>query len=123
MLGMTNRQTPDSPPPPIPADPDLPKFEPVQRRYRHDGWTPERQRAFIAALAEWGNVTAAAETVGMTPEGAYYLRRQPGAESFHQAWETALAMEGPAPVVRPMTLRGLMHALAAQQERREAERE
>ena len=51
----------------------LPQFEPVPRKYRHDGWTPERQKAFIAALAESGNVTAACEHVGMTTEGAYYL--------------------------------------------------
>lgn len=32
-----------------------PQFEPVPRLHvRHDGWTPERQRAFIKALAETG---------------------------------------------------------------------
>ncbi|HEX2763027.1 MAG TPA: hypothetical protein VHM92_04155 [Allosphingosinicella sp.] len=29
-------------------------FTPVPRRYRHDGWTPERQVAFIEALADTG---------------------------------------------------------------------
>lgn len=32
------------------ARPPLPDFTPVPRKYRHDGWTPERQRAFIGAL-------------------------------------------------------------------------
>jgi hypothetical protein len=31
--------------------PPLPDFAPVPLRYRHDGWTPERQRGFIEALA------------------------------------------------------------------------
>lgn len=30
---------------------DLPDFDPVPRQCkRHDGWTPERQKAFIEAL-------------------------------------------------------------------------
>lgn len=102
------------PPPTAPENAALPAFDPVPRKHRRDGWTPERQRAFIHALAEWGNVTAAAEAVGMSFEGAYYLRRQPGAESFRAAWEGALAMEGPEPCVPPLTMRGLMHALEAQ---------
>ena len=65
-------------------------FWPVPRKYRHDGWTPDRQRAFIAALAETGAVSLAAKAVNMSPEGAYYLRRQPGAEEFGKAWESAL---------------------------------
>lgn len=65
-------------------------FEPVPRHYRHDGWTPDRQRAFIAALAETGSVKAAAKRINMSPEGAYYLRRQPGADSFRAAWNAAL---------------------------------
>jgi len=68
----------------------LPTFEPVPRKYRHDGWTPERQRAFIRALADTGSVSRAARAVNMSPEGAYYLRRQPGSEGFRRAWEAAL---------------------------------
>ncbi|WP_374527195.1 hypothetical protein [Novosphingobium sp.] len=71
----------------------IPDFRPVPRHYnRHDGWTEERQRGFIAALADTGSVKAAAQRVNMTPEGAYQLRRHPEAESFRQAWETALAL-------------------------------
>lgn len=65
-------------------------FTPVPRRYRHDGWTPERQRAFIVALAETGSVTHAAARVNMAKEGAYQLRLQPGAEGLCAAWEAAL---------------------------------
>ena len=68
----------------------LPAFEAVPRKHRHDGWTPERQRAFIEALADTGCVSRAAARVNMSPEGAYYLRRQPNAESFRRAWEAAL---------------------------------
>lgn len=65
-------------------------FTPVPRKYRYDGWTEERQRGFIPALADLGSVKHAARAVGMTPEGAYHLRRQPGAESFAAAWDAAL---------------------------------
>ena len=68
----------------------LPDFDAVPRKYRHDGWTPDRQRAFIEALADTGSVSRAAARVNMSPEGAYYLRRQPGAEGFRRAWEAAL---------------------------------
>jgi hypothetical protein len=70
----------------------LPDFTPVPRQnVRHDGWTPERQREFIEALADTGSVAAACKAVDMSTVGAYYLRRQAGAESFRAAWEAALA--------------------------------
>ncbi len=65
-------------------------FDPVPRRSRHDGWTPKRQRAFIAALAETGSIRQAAKALNMAAEGAYSLRRQPGAEGFRAAWDAAL---------------------------------
>jgi len=71
----------------------LPTFSPVPRQTsRHDGWTEERQRGFIAALADTGSVKAAAHRVNMTPEGAYLLRRHPQGASFRKAWEAALAL-------------------------------
>jgi hypothetical protein len=67
---------------------ELPAFTPVPlSRSRRDGWTAERQRAFIAALAERGVVGAAARSVGMGATSAYNLRRRAGAESFAQAWD------------------------------------
>ena len=75
---------------PPPAE-SIPFFTPVPRRHnRHDGWTATRQRGFIEALAARGSVRAAALSVGMTPEGAYALRRSPGAEEFRTAWDAAL---------------------------------
>lgn len=68
----------------------LPEFAPVPRRKRLGGWTVERQRAFIEALADTGSVTDAAKRVNMTTEGAYYLRRAAGAEGFRAAWEAAI---------------------------------
>lgn len=77
------------------ATDDLPAFTPVPlARARHDGWTPERQRGFIAALAESGVVAAAARTVGMGVTSAYNLRRRPGAESFAAAWDLVEEMAG-----------------------------
>ena len=71
---------------------DLPAFTPVPSRARHDGWTPERQRRFIAALAAAGTVAAAARHVGMSPKSAYALRRRAGEDTgFVQAWDAALA--------------------------------
>jgi len=71
--------------------PPLPAFTPVPRRNnRHDGWTPERQRAFIEALADTGSVTRAAAQVNIAQANCYALRRAPGAESFRAAWEAAL---------------------------------
>lgn len=72
------------------ARPPLPDFTPVPRKYRHDGWTPERQRAFIAALADTGSVSRAAAMVNMAQANCYTLRRAAGAESFRRAWEAAL---------------------------------
>lgn len=71
------------------APASLPDFTPVPRRYRADGWTPERQRAFIAALADSGSVKQAAAQVGMSADGAYQLRRQKGADGFIAAWNAA----------------------------------
>ncbi|HEX6376259.1 MAG TPA: hypothetical protein VFZ91_11125 [Allosphingosinicella sp.] len=79
---------------PVPAPRPVPgsalDFTPVPRRFRHDGWTPERQRAFIAALAETGCVERAARRVNIAQTNCYELRRAPGAESFRRAWDAAL---------------------------------
>ncbi len=66
-------------------------FTPVPRQCnRHDGWTPDRQRGFIRALAALGSVTAAAQAVNMAREGAYQLRLQDAAGEFRAAWAKAL---------------------------------
>lgn len=75
-------------------DPDDPfAFTPVaSASRRHDGWTPERQRDFIAQLARVGLIAAAARAVGMSPKSAYALRNRAGDDSdFVRAWNAALA--------------------------------
>ena len=72
-------------------NPDDYDWVPVLRKRRKDGWTPERQRAFIGVLADTGEVIAAARSVGMSDSSAYTLRQAPGAEGFAAAWEAALA--------------------------------
>src|SRR3954447_272618 len=67
-----------------------PPFDPVPCRARRDGWTPERQRAFIAALAGGLGAGAAARAVGMSKQTAYALCRRPGAASFAAAWDEAV---------------------------------
>jgi hypothetical protein len=67
-------------------------FEPVPLAYRSDGWTPERQRAFIEELADCGIVREAASRVGMTEQSAYSLRRRADANAFNKAWDTAVHM-------------------------------
>lgn len=72
----------------MPHDPD--DFAPVRLRRRHDGWTPEKQVAFIEALAESGCVDEACKRVGMGRASAYALRARPDAIAFRLAWEAAL---------------------------------
>ncbi|TMM50088.1 hypothetical protein [Qipengyuania marisflavi] len=86
---MTRKKDPAEIRTPVAAE-AIPAFDVVPRKFRHDGWTPRRQRAFIGALADTGSVSRAARHVNMSPEGAYYLRRQAGSESFRRAWEAAL---------------------------------
>ena len=47
----------------------------------------------MEALADYGPVRAAANSVEMTPEGAPLLRRHPDAKSFRKAWKAALDLD------------------------------
>ena len=67
----------------------LTPFGPVPVRYRHDGWLPDRQQAFIETLADTGCVETAARSVGMTRNSAYALRRRTDAQAFRLAWDAA----------------------------------
>lgn len=69
----------------------LPTFTPVPRqRMRRGGWSAERQRAFIEALAETGSVRSACRRLGVGEHHIYKLRHHPEAASFRAAWEAAL---------------------------------
>jgi len=82
----------DSPAPPD----DLLLFAPVATAYRGaNGWTSAVQRAFVAALARCGVVTAAARSVGRSPSSAYRLRKRAGEDSpFARAWDEAMLRAG-----------------------------
>ncbi len=76
--------------PPDPDDPLL-GFAPYCHPHpRRNSITPDKQRAFIAALAASGIVTQAARAIGVSLEALYKLRRLAGAEGFAAAWEAAL---------------------------------
>jgi hypothetical protein len=66
------------------------EFDAVPVRRRVDGWTPERQAAFIQALAETACVADACRAIGMSERSAYALRARPEAVSFRNAWDAAL---------------------------------
>jgi hypothetical protein len=87
-------------------DPTAYKWIPVARRERADGWTADKQRAFIEALADECSVTRAAAIVGMSSGGAYKLRRLPGGERFKAAWDAALR-EGAAKLADELTQRAI----------------
>lgn len=70
---------------------DLLSFDPVPRRTaRVDGWTADRQRAFIVALATTGSVRRAAHSIGMSQFGADQLRKAEDSDSFNCAFERAI---------------------------------
>ncbi|GAO77274.1 MULTISPECIES: hypothetical protein [unclassified Sphingopyxis] len=71
-------------------DPAVYDWIPVLKKRRHDGWSPDKQRAFIEALADCGSVACAARAVNMSESSAYRLRRAPGAEAFDRAWGAAI---------------------------------
>lgn len=61
-------------------------------RYRTDGWTPERQRAFLILLSTNGSVSEACRDIGLSRESAYRLRRKPEGRLFARLWEAALLL-------------------------------
>ena len=66
-------------------------FTPVRLRYRRDGWTPLRQRRFIATLRACRCVLEACRRTGLSGASAYKLFNHPDAASFRRAWLEALA--------------------------------
>jgi hypothetical protein len=62
----------------------------VKLRARHDGWTVDKQCAFIEALAETGIVEEACRRVGMSRTAADNLRRRPCGAPFRLAWDMAV---------------------------------
>ena len=72
---------------------DFLDFTPVPRQgMRVDGWSAERQVAFIAALATTGSTRRAAKALDMSPHGIVKLRQAKGADSFNIAFDRAMAI-------------------------------
>jgi len=72
---------------------DLLDFTPVPLQVeRVDGWSPECQRAFVAAVSVLGSSDRAARAIGKSATGAERLRTLTGAEGFIAAWEKAKAI-------------------------------
>lgn len=68
-------------------------FVPVpMKRRRAGGWTPDRQRDFIAALQRTGSVGLAAQSVGLSRQSALALRKHAGGAGFAEAWDVAIDM-------------------------------
>lgn len=65
-------------------------FTAVPVRVRHDGWTTERQFAFVEKLADCGSITLACKHVGMSRESVRKLRRHPRGRAFRDACDAAL---------------------------------
>lgn len=63
----------------------------AHRSKRKDGWTPERQVAFLTELAAARSITAAARAAGMSRESAYRLRARADGSLFAHLWDLALA--------------------------------
>lgn len=57
---------------------------------RQDGWTRQRQCAFLRALAASHSVAGAARAAGMSRQSAYALRARLKGEPFDLAWQAAL---------------------------------
>lgn len=62
-------------------------------RVRHDGWTPQRQRAFLRALSETGSVRDACMRAQISTTSAYRMRDR--SVAFDRAWRRALAKVAP----------------------------
>jgi hypothetical protein len=57
-----------------------------------NGWTIERQRAFLETLAQCGYVNRAATFVGMTRQSAYDFKNSTAGRAFSLAWDAALLL-------------------------------
>jgi hypothetical protein len=79
-------------PTPDTTDDPVETYAPVTLRARHDGWTAERQRSFLRALADTGCISEAAHATGISPRSAYRLRHHPDGKGFAAAWDQALQL-------------------------------
>ena len=58
-------------------------------RYRTDGWSPDKQRAFLEGIARGLTVEQACRLVGMSPSSAYAFRQRAAGAAFALGWRAA----------------------------------
>lgn len=69
-------------------DPETPEGRAAIRQ-RHDGWTPDKQRPFLEAVARGFTVEQACRFVGMSPSSAYAFRNRAAGAAFALGWRAA----------------------------------
>jgi hypothetical protein len=89
------------------------RFTPVPLKARHDGWTPQRQRRFIEALAATKSISKACAAVGMSRMSAYKLRDHPDASELRAAWSSALRPDWGRPRAQSRRVAARLAALKA----------
>lgn len=86
--------------------PDFLAFLPAPlRRVRANGWTPDAQRRFVAAIGRGASVVEAARLVGLSRQTAHALRAKPGAAGFAAAWDQAAAFARQTACIPPRASR------------------
>jgi hypothetical protein len=70
-------------------DHSQPKMNLPARRIRHDGWTADRQEAFLKAYVACGTIIAACRAVGMSRQSLRDLCAHPSAIAFRMAFDAA----------------------------------
>lgn len=76
-------------PAPVSTHAPAPATDAIGRRLRHGGWTPDRRRAFLQAVAAGATVTDACRAVGLTTASAYALRDRADGAAFALGWAAA----------------------------------
>jgi hypothetical protein len=66
-----------------------PAQQPPARTQRHDGWTPDRQRVFLDAVAEGFSTERACQITGLSPSSAYAFKKRANGRAFALAWRAA----------------------------------
>lgn len=66
-----------------------PPTDAAGRYLRHDGWTPDRQRAFLSAIADGDTVERACRLVGLSVASAYAFRKRAAGAGFALGWRAA----------------------------------
>src|SRR5437588_10835134 len=78
------------------ADPEIAAlldFAPVPRKIEVvGGWSPEKQREFIARLAAHGSKNKACTEMSMHATGMTKVQNSPGSKSFRLAWDSAVEL-------------------------------